>query len=138
MSPSPLVIIHIKGESSPINYARRMYAILRKYTPDAVEGNWNECFADLTGLRTFFRMTYKELINQITCDLKRELGISFSIKLTSKELFEEALFLKKQSKKQLAKKGISTYKEMNGLSLFKKVRTIRKQKFTIPFLGKVA
>ena len=54
---------------SRINYSRRMYAVIRRYTPDVAEGNTNECLADLTGLRTFFKMTYAEIAEKIKKDL---------------------------------------------------------------------
>lgn len=116
-----------------------MYAIIRRYTPNVVEGNSNECFADLTGLRTFLKMTYKEMTLQILNDLKTEIGITCTVRVTTVDAYLEA---KNKGKKS---KNISTYKEMN--KLFKgssyvvaKNRTAlyKRKRLTVPFLGKVA
>lgn len=124
---------------SRINYSRRMYAVMRRYTPDVVEGEMNECLADITGLRTFYKMTYKEIVQKILNDLKSEIGIPFTVRVTTVKAFEEA---KNKGKKS---KSISTYKELNklfsGLS-FVKTNTSRvllmKKKLVVPFLGKVS
>jgi hypothetical protein len=58
-----------------INYSRRMYAIVRRYTPEGLEGDRNECYADITGLRTFYKKTYKELTDSIVKDIESEVGI---------------------------------------------------------------
>ena len=68
-------ILHIttSGKNfSRVNYSRRMYAIIRRYTPNVAEGDTNEYFADLTGLRTFFKMSYKEIAEKILSDLNKE------------------------------------------------------------------
>jgi nucleotidyltransferase/DNA polymerase involved in DNA repair len=146
MPSSSRAIIRItanKKSALSINYSRRMYAIIRRYTPEAVEGASNECFAELTGLRTFFKMTYNEMAQSISDDLYREIGIRFIIKVAKVKEYEDAV---KNSKKS---KHISTYKEMNklfagrslGLSKSegrKVTGTTKKIRFTIPFLGKVA
>lgn len=145
-NPSRAVIqIIARGEkTSHINYSRRMYAIVRRYTPEAAEVAPNECFAELTGLRSFFKMSYIELAESILKDLKQEIGVSFVIRVVKGDLFDKA---RKSSKKA---KQISTYKEIN--SLFKGASFIphedrtsigytlraRKIRLNIPYLGKVA
>jgi nucleotidyltransferase/DNA polymerase involved in DNA repair len=135
-------IIHIRTSGknfSQINYSRRMYAIIRRYTPNVAEGVSNECFADLTGLRTFFKMSYAEMTDKILKDLKTEIGVSFTVKVSSVDAFDAA---KNKSKKQ---KSVSTYKELNKLFAGKAFTAIKnrkclrtKRKLTIPFLGKVS
>lgn len=125
---------------SQINYSRRMYAIIRRYTPNVVEGNTNECFADLTGLRTFLKMSYKEMAENIVSDIKREIGIFCTIHIVTQDTF---LMAKNKSKKS---RNISTYKEINKLfsgSSFASIKNhrstiTRRKKLMIPFLGKVA
>lgn len=122
---------------SRINYSRRMYAIIRKYTPDVVEGNTNECLADLTGLRTFFKMTYAEIAEKIKKDLTKEIGIRFTLKVTTTSAFDQ---FKNKSKKSIS---ISTYKEINKLfagSNFLSTKSVLgiKRKLAIPFIGKVS
>lgn len=125
---------------SQINYSRRMYAIIRRYTPNVVECNTNECFADLTGLRTFLKMSYKEMAENIVSDIKREIGIFCTIHIVTQDTF---LMAKNKSKKS---RNISTYKEMNKLfagssfipSKKRKSLTYKSKKLVIPFLGKVS
>lgn len=130
--------------TSSVNYSRRMYAIIRRYTPEVIEGVTNECFAEITGLRTFFKMSYAELVQAIVKDLKKEIGVSFTVHVIQAGEFESA---RKVSKKT---KQISTYKEIN--SLFKGAsfipredrtsirRTLRARqiRLSVPYLGKVS
>jgi hypothetical protein len=135
-------IIHIttSGKNfSRINYSRRMYAIIRRYTPHVAEGVTNECFADLTGLRTFFKMTYVEMAEKIVKDLNTEIGVTFAVRVATIDAFESA---KNKGKKQ---KSVSTFKEMNKLfagSSFVAVKNrkslIIRKRLTVPFLGKVS
>ncbi|HCC05872.1 TPA: hypothetical protein DEP94_00685 [Candidatus Nomurabacteria bacterium] len=123
--------------NSRINYSRRMYAIIRKYTPDVVEGNMNECLADLTGLRTFFKMTYAEIAEKIKKDLTREIGIRFTLKVSTTTAFDS---VKNKSKKP---QSISTYKEINKLFAGSNFITTKnvlgfKRKLSVPFIGKVS
>src|SRR5918992_558285 len=59
----------------------RMFAIVRRYTPDVEEYSIDECFADLTGLRRPLRMSYEDMAIQIKKDLDTELGFTFSVGL---------------------------------------------------------
>lgn len=64
-------------------FAERMYAIVRRYTPEVEEYSIDECFADLSGMRRVNRMGYREMAVAIKKDLQTELGISFSIGLSA-------------------------------------------------------
>ena len=46
-------------------YSRRMYDIVRRYTPAVEEYSIDECFADLTGLRRSLRMSYEEIAPRV-------------------------------------------------------------------------
>ena len=143
MSPKARAIIHIstssKNNDSRLNHSRRMYAIIRRYAPDVVEGGANECLADLTGLRTFFKMTYAEIAEKIKKELTAEIGTRFIVRMTTVKAFSDA---KSKGKKP---HSVSTYKEINKLfagSSFvaAKNRTsmrITQRRFTVPFIGKV-
>ncbi len=56
-------------------FAERMYNIVRRYTDRVEEYSIDECFADLTGLKRPFWAIGEAL----KADLKRELGMTFSI-----------------------------------------------------------
>jgi len=121
---------------SSLNYSRRMYAIIRRYTPSAVESNKNECLAEITGLRTFFKGTYKDLANKIVRDLRNELGLNFNIKVGSPIIFDLKV---KNGRKE---KNVSTYKEMNKIFFGKKVDQtmdlrdrLKVKKLIVPFIG---
>lgn len=64
-------------------FSRRMYSIVRRYTPMLEEYSIDECFADLTGLRRTLRMSYPHMAEAIKRDLERELGMTFSIGLSA-------------------------------------------------------
>lgn len=129
---------------SRVNYSRRMYAIIRRYTPDVTEGSINECFADLTGLRTFFKMTYAEIAENIKKDLTKDIGVKFILSIATADSFEKA----KNNFKSNSKKpeGLSTYKEINKLfagttvksSQQRSVTVSRKRRFAVPFIGAVS
>lgn len=123
--------------TNSINYSRRMYAIIRRYTPDVVEGGVSECLADLTGLRTFFKMTYAEIAEKIKKDLSKEIGIKFNLKVTTTSVFTSAKNMSKKSQ------SISTYKEINKLfagSNFLSAKNISgtRKRLTVPFIGRVS
>ncbi len=144
-SPTRAIIrIVARGEkASRINYSRRMYAIIRRYTPEAVEVAPNVCFAELTGLRTFFKMSYAQLAENILSDLKQEIGISFTLRISKADDFDLA---RKNFKKS---KQVSTYNEINSLfkgaayvpredrTSIKQVLRIKKIRLSVPYLGKV-
>lgn len=62
-------------------FSKRMFAIVRRYTPDVEEYSIDECFADLTGLRRSRNMSYERMAEKIKEELDGELGMTFSIGL---------------------------------------------------------
>lgn len=135
-------ITAISKNSFVINYSRRMYAIIRRYTPEGLEGGRNECFADLTGLRTFYKKNYQELAESIVRDIEKEVGVVCSLSPVSVDEYER---MKNNSPKRL--KSVSTYQEMNKLfsgagyvPIENRSRMVikKKIKLTIPFIGKVS
>jgi DNA polymerase-4 len=61
--------------------SKRLFPIVRRYTPDVEEYSIDECFADLTGLRRPLRMSYERMAGAIKNDLDTELGFTFSVGL---------------------------------------------------------
>lgn len=59
-------------------YARRMYSIVRSFTPDVEEYSIDECFADITGLRQKYHMPYEAITQMIQEKLHTDLGLTFS------------------------------------------------------------
>lgn len=83
-------------------YSKRMYEIVRRYTPEVEEYSIDECFADLTGLRRPLRMSYGAAARRIKQELDQELGMTFSVGLGPNKV--------------LAKVG-SKWKKPNGLTI---------------------
>ncbi len=66
-------------------FSKRLFAIVRRFTPDVEEYSIDECFADLTGLRrTFPGDGYQGIAKQIQAAVLQELdiGVSVGISLT--------------------------------------------------------
>lgn len=61
--------------------SKRLFNVVRRYTPDVEEYSIDECFADLTGLRRPMRMSYEQMAEKIKHDLDTELGFTFSLGL---------------------------------------------------------
>jgi DNA polymerase IV len=61
--------------------SQRLFAIVRRYTPEVEEYSIDECFADLTGLRRPLRLSYEQMAQQMKHDLDTELGCTFSVGL---------------------------------------------------------
>jgi len=62
-------------------YSERMFNILRGFTPEVEEFSIDEGFADLTGLRRFYRTSYVEIARRIKKEIENELDISVSLGL---------------------------------------------------------
>ncbi len=63
-------------------FSTRMYAIARRYTSSVEEYGIDECFADITGLRRFHRLSYPGIAAALKRALEAELGMTFSIGLS--------------------------------------------------------
>jgi DNA polymerase-4/DNA polymerase V len=63
-------------------YSTRMFNIIRNFTPVVEEYSVDEAFADLTGMRRVFRMSYEEIAQQLQETVHRELGITVSVGLS--------------------------------------------------------
>src|SRR5690606_4585613 len=63
-------------------YSKRMFSIMRRYTPDVEESSIDEGFADLTGLRRVFHTSYVDIARQMKQAIQDELDITVSIGLS--------------------------------------------------------
>jgi len=63
-------------------YSKRMFNIMRKFTPVVEEYSIDEAFADITGLRRIFRCSYEEIALKMQEEIKKELGITVSAGLS--------------------------------------------------------
>lgn len=62
-------------------FARRMYNIVRTFTPDVEEYSIDECFADITGLDKSLGLSYEEIALTIKNKLEESLGVTFGVGL---------------------------------------------------------
>jgi DNA polymerase-4/DNA polymerase V len=60
-------------------FSVRMFAILRRFSPDVEEYSIDEAFVDLTGLRRSFHGSYGMIARQMQETIEQELGITVSI-----------------------------------------------------------
>ena len=63
-------------------FSRRMFDIMRRFTPDVEEYSIDEAFADITGMRRALRSSYEEIVLKMTKEIERELGITVSAGLS--------------------------------------------------------
>lgn len=60
-------------------FSKRMFEILRRFTPDIEEYSIDEAFADISGLRRIYRGSYGIICKQIQETIYKELDITVSI-----------------------------------------------------------
>jgi nucleotidyltransferase/DNA polymerase involved in DNA repair len=63
-------------------FSKRMFSIMRRFTPDVEEGSIDEAFADLTGMRRALHSSYEEIASRMKKEIERELGITVSVGLS--------------------------------------------------------
>jgi len=63
-------------------YSERIFAIIRKFTPDVEEYSIDEAFCDLTGLRRIYRTSYPKIAFKIKEEIQKSLGITVSVGLS--------------------------------------------------------
>lgn len=62
-------------------YSRKMFNIMRRFTPEVEEYSIDEGFADLTGLRRLHHMSYEAVAQAMKAEVQRELGVTVSVGL---------------------------------------------------------
>ncbi len=63
-------------------FSKRMFDIMRRFTPEVEEYSIDEGFADLKGLRRLYRKPYEDIAHDMKDEIDRELGITVSIGLS--------------------------------------------------------
>ena len=63
-------------------FSRRMFAIMRRFTPDVEEYSIDEAFSDITGMRRALHSSYEGIALQMKETIERELGITVSVGLS--------------------------------------------------------
>jgi len=76
-----LVVLPSDYESYSI-YSKRMFEIIRRYTPVVEEYSIDEGFADITGLRRLHHMSYPDIAKKIQTTIHAELDLTVSVGLS--------------------------------------------------------
>lgn len=76
-----LVVLPSDYESYSL-FSKRMFEIMRRYTPEVEEYSIDEGFADISGMRSVFRCSYRELAAEIQRTIQSELDLTVSIGLS--------------------------------------------------------
>ena len=63
-------------------FSRRMFVIMRRFTPDVEEYSIDEAFSDITGMRRALHLSYEDIALQMKETIERELGITVSVGLS--------------------------------------------------------
>ncbi len=63
-------------------YSQRLFAIMRRFTPEVEEYSIDEAFADLTGLRRLYRRPYEAIALAMKQAIQKELDITASVGLS--------------------------------------------------------
>jgi DNA polymerase-4 len=62
--------------------SKRLFGIIRRFTPDVEEYSIDEAFADLSGLRRLYKTSYAEIAKLIQKTIGQELGLTVSVGLS--------------------------------------------------------
>lgn len=73
-----LIVLPSDYESYSL-FSKRMFDILRRFTPDVEEYSIDEAFADISGMRRVFRCSYEDIARRIQSTIRSELGITVSV-----------------------------------------------------------
>ncbi len=76
-----LVVLPSDYESYSI-YSKRMFEIMRRYTPVVEEYSIDEGFADITGLRRLHHISYPDIAARLQSDIHKELDLTVSVGLS--------------------------------------------------------
>ncbi len=78
----PEVVILPSDYESYSLISKRMFAIMRRFTPEVEESSIDEGLASLDGLRRTFRMGYPEIARRMQAEIEKELDIPVSAGLS--------------------------------------------------------
>jgi len=71
-------------------FSRRMFNIIRRFTPQVEEYSIDEAFADITGMRRAHHASYDTITLRIKSEIQRELGITVSAGLSLTKVLAKA------------------------------------------------
>ena len=63
-------------------FSKRLFAVMRRFTPTVEEYSIDEAFADITGFQRPYHCSYEEIARRMKETIERELGITVSVGLS--------------------------------------------------------
>ncbi len=78
----PLICLPSDYETYSL-YSKRMFSIIREFTPDVEEYSIDEAFADLSGLRRVYRTGFPEIAMRMKRKIQEQLGLTVSVGLSA-------------------------------------------------------
>jgi DNA polymerase-4 len=75
----PEVVFVTSDYESYTLFSKKMFAILREFTPSVEEYSIDEAFADLTGLRRANHCSYPLIAQKIKTEIEKDLGLTVSV-----------------------------------------------------------
>jgi len=76
-----LIVLPTDYETCSI-YSKRIFEVMRRFTPIVEEYSIDEAFADITGLRRTYRCSYEEIAKRMKEDVENTLGLTVSLGLS--------------------------------------------------------
>lgn len=67
-------------------YSKRLFSIMREFTPDVEEYSIDEAFADLSGLRRIYRTGYAGIAFKMKQRIEAELGLTVSVGVSASKI----------------------------------------------------
>ena len=71
-------------------FSRRMFAVMRRFTPDVEEYSIDEAFSDITGMRRALKASYEDIALRMKTEIERDLGITVSAGLSITKVLAKA------------------------------------------------
>ena len=98
-------------------FSRRMFEVIRRFTPQVEEYSIDEAFADITGLRRVFHMSYEKIAQRMKHDIQAELGITVSIGLSLTKTLAKLASKHRKPDALVAVRGRHVHHFLNQLNL---------------------
>ncbi|MHB8910910.1 MAG: DNA polymerase Y family protein [Syntrophales bacterium] len=100
-------------------FSRRMFNIMRRFTPQVEEYSIDEAFADLTGMRRALKGSYETIALKIQAEIARELGITVSVGLSTTKVLAKIASKRRKPAGFMAIPGRAIPSALEGLPVEK-------------------
>jgi len=98
-------------------YSKRIFSILKRFTPAIEEYSIDEAFADLSGLRRIYRKGYSEIAREMKDQVQKELGLTVSVGLGPSKILAKLASKEKKPNGFFVVKGRDLHHYLAGVPL---------------------